>query len=390
MSRAPGDVTLPRLSASDAPNPVVPPRPPRILVVDWLRGVAVITMVLAHSYDAWMNPALRSGPAYAVVRHLSGIPSRLFLFLVGVSAAIVIESYLSRGKTAREMRWRLFSRGLAVLVLAYVFRLQEHILAGFWGGWSQVFRVDILNCIGASMMLLSVVAVPRGNRPRYAACLALAAVFVGFGPIVGPAVFPSWLPPELTSYIGGQRPMCWFPLFPWGAWSLLGVVVGHLWLRHGRDQQGQRRLFVGGLVLGVLLIGTVLVVRAINPEIIRYPSDVVQQMGPGSFFFRLGIIGIASFLGWLHTRNDKGGFSIIRQLGQTSLLIYWVHVEICYGFGARPIQKQLSFGQATLAFLILLAAMLGLSLLRTRYSDRVMQWFRRRRAPRASSINGPS
>jgi fucose 4-O-acetylase-like acetyltransferase len=184
--------------------------------------------------------------------------------------------------------------------------------------------------------------------------------------------------------------MCWFPLFPWGAWSLLGVVVGHLWLRHGRDQQGQRRCFAGGLLLGVLFIATVVTIRAINPEIIRYPSDVVQQMGPGSFFFRLGIIGIASFLGWLHTRNDKGGFSIIRQLGQTSLLIYWVHVEICYGFGARPIQKQLSFGGTTLAFLILLAAMLGLSILRTRYSDRVLRWIRQRRPPRSPSTSTSS
>ena len=64
-------------------------------------------------------------------------------------------------------------------------------------------------------------------------------------------------------------------------------------------------------------------------------------MGPGSFFFRLGLVLLISYAGWEITRRDRGGFSPIRQLGMTSLLIYWIHVEICYGFASRPLQKQL-------------------------------------------------
>ena len=349
-------------------------------------------MVMAHAFDAWMDPSERSGLLYPVVRHLSGIPSRLFLFLVGVSAAIVIESHLSKGKTAQQMRWRLFSRGAIVIGLAYLFRLQQHILAGFWGGWTQLLRVDILNCIGASLVVLSLVAVPRTRpdgsvRLPTTSCLALAVVFVGFGALVGPAVFPSFLPRGLTSYIGGQRPMSWFPLFPWGAWSLVGVVVGHWWLREGRDPAGQRRCFVTGGVVGAVMVASVSLVRAIHPEIIRYPSEVVQQMGPGSFFYRLGVLGILGFVAWLVTRRaDPERFSPMRQMGQTSLLIYWVHVEICYGFGARPIQKQLTMLETTFAYVLLLAAMLVLSILRTRHSDKLVALARRLRpgAPRVA------
>ena len=113
-------------------------------------------------------------------------------------------------------------------------------------------------------------------------------------------------------------------------------------------------------------------------------------MGPGSFFFRLGLVGLISYLGWEVTRRDRGRFSAVRQLGQTSLLIYWMHVEICYGFATRPLQKRLSFGGATLAFLVLLAAMLALSMVKTRYAPVLKQWLRTRRDRMSRPSSRPS
>jgi uncharacterized membrane protein len=377
------------VTSAPAPDTAAPPaRPPRILVVDWLRGIAVVTMVLAHSFDAWMNPIQRTGLAWHIVKHASGIPSRLFLFLVGVSTAIVFESALKRGRPESEMRAQTAKRGLLVLVLAYVFRLQEHILAGFWGGWKQVFRVDILNCIGASLLVLALVGVPRKGRPAYLPALLATAVFVGLGPIVGPMPIAQWFPEPLrtyvepiTSYVGGQRPMSWFALFPWGAWANVGLVIGHLWLRHGRDAAGQARCFRLSGLIGALCVTSVLIVREVNPQIIRYATDVNQQMGPGSFFFRLGLVLLISYVGWEVTRRDRGGFSPVRQLGMTSLLIYWIHVEICYGFATRPLHKQLSFGGATLAYVALLLAMLALSMVKTRYAPGLKARFRARFHP---------
>jgi uncharacterized membrane protein len=360
-----------RDAPAPAPAPGAPRRPGRVPVIDWLRGVAVITMIIAHVYDSWMDPALRTGAIWEVIRHTSGIPSRLFLFLVGVSSAAVFENQLAKGMSTAEMRRRTLRRGLGMLVMAYAFRVQEHILAGFWGGWQQVFRVDILNCIAASILLLALVGVPRAGQPRFWLPLSTAAILVALGPIVGPAYFPDFIPRFLSSYIGGQRPMSWFPLFPWGAWALLGLVVGQLWLAQSRAPDGGRRCFVITGAAGAVAVITVSVVRAINPEVIRYPSDVVAQMGPGSFFFRLGVIGLLALTGWLATRwldrHRPGRFSVLNQLGRTSLLVYWVHVEIVYGFGTKPIHKQLSLPVTTLAFFVLTAAMLALSVWKTRH-----------------------
>jgi hypothetical protein len=339
-------------------------------------------MIIAHSFDAWLDPAARTGPAWELVRHVSGIPSRLFLFLVGVSAAAVFQHQQARGMTPADMRRHALRRGLGMLALAYLFRLQEHVLAGFWGGWQQVLRVDILNCIAVSIILVGVVGAPRAGRPRIVLPLVVAAMFLGLGPLVGPAHFPSFIPRWLSSYLGGQRPMAWFPLFPWGAWALVGLVLGQIWLTQSRKPDGGARCFVLTGALGALSLGTVLFIRAFHPQIIRYPSELVAQMGPGSFFFRLGVIGVLALVGWLYTRwafqRKPGRFSVLSQLGKTSLFVYWVHVEICYGYGTKPWQKQLSFPVTIVAFLVLTAFMLGLSVLKTRYAPALTAKFKAR------------
>ena len=107
---------------------------------------------------------------------------------------------------------------------------------GGWGdNWRDLYRVDILNCIGASMVVAGLIAAPRKGRPALAITLLAAAAFVALGPIVGPAHFPDFLPKPLTSYIGGQRPMAWFPLFPSLAWPLVGVLIGHFWVRSSTE-----------------------------------------------------------------------------------------------------------------------------------------------------------
>ena len=347
-------------------------------VVDWLRGVAVVLMIMAHGMDAWLLPAAKTGSVYAVIRVASGIPARLFLFLVGVSAAIQFESGLAKGLPGGVMRGRLAKRGLQIIGLAYLFRLQEWLLSNFYGGWEMLFRVDILNSIGASMLVVALVATPRGGRRQFLPSLMLAGIFLGLGTVVGPAHFPPWLPRPLTSYFGGQRPMAWFSLFPWGAWALIGVTVGHLWVSASRDPRLQKRAFHLTFTAGVVLVATVVIARLIDPTIIRYPSEVIRHMGPGIFFHRLGLIGILAGFGFVWCLALGGRFSMLRQLGRTSLLIYWVHIEFCYGTMVYALRGRFNLSGAALLIAMLTSAMLGLSLAKTRYSRPAVDWLRAR------------
>jgi len=350
----------------------------RIPVVDWLRGLAVVLMILAHGMDAWLLPEAKTGFVYALIRVASGIPARLFLFLVGVSAAIQIESWLGKGMASASMRGRLLKRGGQILALGYLFRLQEWLLSHCYGGWEALFRVDILNAIGVSMLMVALVATPRRGHRQILPCLLLAAVFLGFGTSIGPAHFPAWLPRPLTSYLGGQRPMAWFPLFPWGAWALLGVAVGHCWVAASVEEQRQRRCYLLTLLAGAVLVAGVTAVRLVDPSIIRYPSEVVRQMGPGIFLHRLGLIGMTAGFGFFWCRLVQGRFSLLCQLGRTSLLVYWVHIEFCYGSMVHSLRDRFHVVGAAVLVAMLTALMLGLSLAKTRYGRPTLDWLRAR------------
>jgi len=376
------------MTAAPAPAEArAPAKAPRLDAIDWLRGLAVVLMIQTHLYDSWTSPAGKASPAYWWTRYLGGVPSRLFLLLVGVSMAIGYERQLERGVPRAAMVRASVRRGLEILALAYLFRFQEYALAGFWGPVTDLLRIDILNCIGASLILVGVVAAPRDGRPQYAVALVATAVFVGLGPIVGPAHFPTFLPVALTSYIGGQRPMSWFGLFPWAAWSFVGLAVGHVWVRASREPRRQALTYLATGVVGGVLLLAVTLVRKWNPYIIHYPNDVVQQMGPGTFFYRLGLNLVFAFVGWVVVRLLAGRFSIMRQFGRTSLLVYWIHVDLCYGLISRRFHHALSMTQATIGFVLMTAAMLLVSLAKTRVLD---PWWRDRRRRRAARPMPPA
>jgi uncharacterized membrane protein len=345
------------------------PRAARIDAIDWLRGLAVVLMIQTHLYGWWTSPAAKATAAYAFSRWLGGLPFRMFLLMAGMAIAIKFEGQIARGVERREMVRATARRGFEVLVLAYLFRLQEYALSLFWD-WHDILRVDILNCIGVSMMLAAPIAAPRRGRPQIFVCVVVAAVFVALGPLVGPTRAFVSLPlglRHLTSYVGGPQPMAWFALFPAFAWLMIGIAIGHWWARENRAGR-LVRAFVISAVAGAAMAGTVILIRRYDPYIIRYPSEYAQQMGPGTFFYRLGSIGVLALLAYaLTTGPFRNRFSVMRIFGQTSLLVYWVHVELVYGLLFKRFAGKLSMVQATIGFLLMTAAMLGLSLLRLRY-----------------------
>ncbi len=93
---------------------------------------------------------------------------------------------------------------------------------------------------------------------------------------------------------------------------------------------------------------------------------------PGYLLAHLGWTGIAAGAGFALQRwATPERFGPVRQLGRTSLLMYWVHIEIVFGHLSGGyllnLKKQLSFAQASVGWLVLSLAMLLLSIARTRY-----------------------
>ena len=75
--------------------------------IDWLRGLAVVIMIEAHTIDAWTvdDTAVRALTRFKMLQFLAGWAAPLFLFLAGVSVALAAASHLRKGKTVADASW---------------------------------------------------------------------------------------------------------------------------------------------------------------------------------------------------------------------------------------------------------------------------------------------
>jgi hypothetical protein len=76
----------------------------------------------------------------------------------------------------------------------------------------------------------------------------------------------------------------------------------------------------------------------------------------------------------------------MQQLGRTSLLVYWVHVDLCYGLISNPLHHSLDMRWATIGFVAMTLAMLGLSVAKTRLID---PWWRSHSLRRPAALDAP-
>src|SRR6266699_281953 len=372
----------------------------RLAYIDWMRGLACVLMFQTHCYDSWLSPEARKSSSLIVWSQLGGtLPAPLFVFLAGVSFALVTERLREKGIERNAIAKQTLLRGAEVFGMGLLFRVQELALGYPRSPWTDLLRVDVLNILGLSMMLMGVLCWLTASRShvnltasRSHVNLAgdgtvaaarirtlVAAIFVAA--IVAMATPPLWtthrpkfLPWPIESYINGVhifgQPQPWlFPLFPWSAFAFAGLAAGFFLF----SESAKRREGLMFAALGAAgIIAVALSVFFDSTRIRLYAVYDYWHSNPNFFLLRCGVLLMILFLvyAWCRWGLAQKGFSPIIQLGNTSLLVYWVHIEFVYGrFSILP-KKQCSALQATAGLLTIFLAMLGLSLLRTRLKKR--------------------
>lgn len=197
-----------------------------------MRGLACVFMFQTHCYDSWLSPEARKGSLYYWSQLGGTVPAPTFLFLAGFSLVLVTLRLRRKGLDANQIGRQTILRGAEVLALGLLFRLMEYTLAWGWAPWTDLLRVDVLNIIGLSMMLIGVVirltalvapaseisAAPMEKRNVWAGAAVSLAIAL-LTPLFWTTWQPRWLPWPLESYINGVHtfatPQAWlFPLFP--------------------------------------------------------------------------------------------------------------------------------------------------------------------------------
>src|SRR6266853_4159561 len=130
--------------------------PGRLAYIDWLRGLACLGMFQAHCYNSWLNVDARKTEFYRWSQAVATLPAPLFIFLAGVSSAMITQRLREKGVSRNIIARTTILRGAEIFGLGLLFRGQEYLLGYPKSPWTDLLRVDVLNMLSLSMMLLGV------------------------------------------------------------------------------------------------------------------------------------------------------------------------------------------------------------------------------------------
>ena len=318
----------------------------RIAAIDVLRGLVIVLMALDHMRDYLhvsgygMNPLdpAQTTPLLYATRWVTNFCAPTFVFLSGVSARLQIKRGMSRG----QLSWRLFTRGLWLIVL-------ELTVISFAWAWSMPYMIflQVIWAIGVSMILLAAFVF----LPRAVVMVVGAAIIIGHGLLGG--VDPSSLGPFATVwricfqlYLQPDWLFESYPLVPWFGIMAFGYGLGSVFVSKERD----RTLFL----LGAAMILLFLVLRGFNlygdprpwaPQA-NFGATVMAFLDvlkyPPSLLFVLATLGPLLLVFPLLTRLPRAIAGFFRTYGAVPLMAYVAHVYVVHLLG---ILGRLAFGQ---------------------------------------------
>jgi hypothetical protein len=103
-----------------------------------------------------------------------------------------------------------------------------------------------------------------------------------------------------------------------------------------------------------------------NSPFTIYAKSEFWLNSPAQVLTKMGVLLLMVSFAFLWTRYGAGeGWSWIRQFGVTSLLVYWVHIELVYGHASWLWKDNLNVAQTVFAAVAVILLMLAISTMKT-------------------------
>ena len=352
--------------AGAAAAPRIAPAPSgaskRLPFLDWTRGIAVLIMIQCHAFNSFTRPELREGGPYTLTQFVGGMAAPLFLLLAGLTLAFQMDSQDRRGAPPARKFLAALRRAGYILVLAFLFRFSNWIFSAPLPPWQSMLRVDILNCMGFGLAVLSPAAIcPAAARARATAAAGL--LIAGLSPVMNSLDW-SAIPGPIRNYFVPSHLS--FAFFPCAAYLAFGLSAGAI-LRRLPPERVERTI-QWSVLIGLAMIAGGQYFSNLPYSI--YPKSNFWIDSPALIIIRVGLILTIMAGAYLWTEFGGHGWSWVATLGKTSLMVYWVHVVLVYGRLLDPVKRALSIPQAAAATAAVMMLMLALSLLQLRWKPK--------------------
>lgn len=311
--------------------------------IDFLRGVAIITMLAANLAGAGVLRA----PHPFLMRLYGSFAAAVLVFIAGM---MVSETARLKKHTLRHYVLRgLLILGMGILVDVTVWNIFPFI------------TFDILYLIG-----LSIPAAYLVSRLKPALGLGIAAFFFLAAPVLRTVLGYSVNPME-TGIVHHWFIDGWFPVFPWFGFAFAGTAFG----RMRYDEKKFPSAATPKIALGLLLAGAVLWGFNWNPQVREGYSELFYPPTTGYVLISLALI----LAGFYYAPRVSGHplYIHVGVLGECPLLLYLVQL-----FVIRYLLLPLASASSLIKFLMYYGLMLaaawalaeGVKALRDQWDDR--------------------
>lgn len=318
----------------------------RIAAIDILRGLVIVLMALDHTRDYLhatgysgnpLDPA-QTTPLLYGTRWVTNFCAPTFVFLSGVSARLQVK----RGMSRKDIAWRLFTRGLWLVVL-------ELTVISFAWAWSFPYMIflQVIWAIGVSMMLLAGLVF----LPRAAVLILGAAIIVGHNLLGGidPASFGAFAAVAQFGFgfvIAPEWLFANYPVIPWLGVMCFGYGLGSVFIAQDRD-----RVL---LLLGAAMVTLFVVLRLtgvygdplpwkVHEQPVATAMDFLDVLKyPPSLLFVCITLGPMLMLFPLLDRLPRLVAEFFRTYGAVPLMAYVAHIYVVHAAGvvARTLTGQ--------------------------------------------------
>ena len=305
----------------------------RLIFIDIIRAFAICMMLEGHFIDGLLAPEYRdeNNLFYATWHYIRSMTAPVFFTVSG----FIFTYLLIKEQNPAKMGWnhvrvqKGIRRGINLMIIAYL--LRANIFNLFTPGYTDmnVRRVDVLHCIGLSLLFLIafyLLTYRRKNRLRMSIML-LGTTFVAFffEPIYSHLTY-EYLPMALANYFTKENDSV-FTIFPWFGYASLGGFMGFLFYKNRENPHLYRNMIIWYILLGVILItfpywmGKIADTLQIHSlQLIAHGDYLIKRIGNVLLFFAL-------FMILRHVITSP----TLQKIGQNTLSIYVIHYIILYG-----------------------------------------------------------
>ena len=295
------------------------PTTSRLIFIDIIRAFAICMMLEGHFIDGLLADVYRdeSNAFFATWHYIRGMTAPVFFTVSG----FIFTFLLVKESDATKIGWQNprvkkgIRRGLMLIGIAYFLRMSFQ-------------SVDVLHCIGLSLLLLITTYLLSYNRKAWVMptiLLSTTLLAFTFEPFYKSLTF-DFLPLPIANYFTRAHGS-FFPIFPWFGYVAFGGFMGYLFQRYKAHPHLYRNAILLFLTVGAFLLWAS-----------HYIVEQLYYINHATFFARLmedfaylRLGNVLLVFGFFALMRNVITSKLIKTIGQNTLSIYVIHCFVLYG-----------------------------------------------------------